>query len=283
MEEKDKKTHLIPDYDGEPQEFSSAPGRDPADRNDNHPAYVVVHPTDHLSVITADDLDSISDASVPRIKTPIAFETFGNEQSANQYVRNTQMSRFVFMLGIFKQFFDTILSFVKNRKLKMEDFVISFSGNYSITESLYDWKTKFLTTTGRLEGYLPQSLYRKGIKLVNKVIAEVSNSFHEGLRNLGEVAGQSITMGVLNVAITHEETIQKAVSSIQDEILHLSSESGRRSGAGLIEGVYLQILSAGKHLLFLSTPLLIVIGFIKFAQRVFLEKDQVNILSFNNI
>jgi hypothetical protein len=275
-EEKHSKNHLIPDYEGEP-DYESEPGRDSDDLNDNHPEYIVVHPTDHSSVSTVDDLDSISDSY-----RSIGFGTFGNEQRANKYLKNTQISTFVFMLGIFKQFFDTIVSCVKNGKLKMEDFVISFSENYSITESLYDWKTKFLRTTGRLEGYLPQALYRKGKKVFNKAITEFSNSFNEGLRTAGEVAGQSIAIGVLNVAKAHEETLQEALASMHEEILHLSSESGKRGGAGLLEGVYLHILPFGKYILFLSTPLLVVIAFIKFAQRVFLEKDQVNILSFNN-
>ena len=198
--------------------------------------------------------------------------TFTKDKIAQLVVH---MSFFLVYLGGLKTFLGSIIEQIQ----KMHSLTVSTYNENNLKNSIKSWQIAFTNSVSQIKEYHPKTLVGNAKGYANEVTRDFLSSVNEGLLNSGVVAGQGVIIGVLDVIEKHEHKLQKALSTIHDDILYLSAESGRRSGAGLLEGAYRQLLSVTKNMILVATPLLIIMAFVRFAQRIFFEKTEVKILN----
>lgn len=248
-----------------------------ADQND------IPLPRDIPTHISCDNADCLSESSKYLDQSYAAgmFEcvmrviTLGIYGSAAIHPKHAQKSILVFLLGILKEFVKFISVSIEKNRLKMENFMISFSNKYRIKDSIDRWKIIYLNTAEKVNEYIPHPFQEGGM-------LDFSQSFGNSLHNAGFKIGQGLSEALFNVMKKHQPHIQRHVSTVQEEVLGLAGLAGNRVGAGLLEGTYRQLLLVTKNILLIATPLMVIIAFVKFVQRTFFEKNEVMILILNN-
>lgn len=207
----------------------------------------------------------------------ITLGMYGNRGRESIFLKNSQNSFLAFCLGIVKDLVHLIALSIEKSKVWLENFMISFSNKYSIKESINHWKDLYWKSAETLKEYHPRNLFRAG------GVLDFSQSYDESLRNAGIKIGQGLSDALVNLLQQSKPHFQRHVSSVQDEVLGLAGMAGNRVGAGLLEGTYRQLLLIAKNFILIATPLMVIIAFVKFVQRIFFEKNEVSILYIHNM
>jgi hypothetical protein len=124
-------------------------------------------------------------------------------------------------------------------------------------------------------------IYSTGIAKLCNWIGQKPRKIGDGIKkasrqmvfSLGQTLGEGMADGGIRTMKTKHHELARAATIGTSDLIRNAEEAGNRFGAGLLFSLRNQIIFIGKNMFLVTTPLMIILSFVKYMQRILIEKN----------